>query len=71
MKKKLCEPVKSITVKFHYRYTGRGLFLDPPTVFLCNNIWNISLPEGLQSHSLNYGEISEFFSLLIDKLLLL
>nr|DAD45742.1 TPA_asm: hypothetical protein HUJ06_003972 [Nelumbo nucifera] len=33
-------------------YTGRGLFLDPPTVFICNGSWNISLPEVLQSKSL-------------------
>ncbi|KAG7538494.1 Aminotransferase class-III [Arabidopsis suecica] len=26
-------------------YTGRGLFLDPPTVFLSNGAWNIALPE--------------------------
>ncbi|KAH0932064.1 hypothetical protein HID58_009181 [Brassica napus] len=26
-------------------YTGRGLFLDPPTVFLSNGAWNLSLPE--------------------------
>ncbi|KAE8056780.1 hypothetical protein FH972_013519 [Carpinus fangiana] len=28
-------------------YTGRGLFLDPPTVYMCNGVWNLSLPEGL------------------------
>ncbi|XP_015878220.3 bifunctional dethiobiotin synthetase/7,8-diamino-pelargonic acid aminotransferase, mitochondrial [Ziziphus jujuba] len=53
-------------------YTGRGLFLDPPTVFLCNNKWNLSLPEGLQSHSLKYGNTwfssrSEVFHLSRDK----
>ncbi|CAA7062397.1 unnamed protein product [Microthlaspi erraticum] len=26
-------------------YTGRGLFLDPPTVFLSNGAWTLSLPE--------------------------
>ncbi|CAH2069617.1 unnamed protein product [Thlaspi arvense] len=26
-------------------YTGRGLFLDPPTVFLSNGAWRLSLPE--------------------------
>ncbi|CAH8382944.1 unnamed protein product [Eruca vesicaria subsp. sativa] len=26
-------------------YTGRGLFLDPPTVFLSNGAWSLSLPE--------------------------
>ncbi|KAJ6407045.1 hypothetical protein OIU84_010540 [Salix udensis] len=28
-------------------YTGRGLFLDPPTVSMSNNKWNLSLPEGM------------------------
>ncbi|KAF5456289.1 hypothetical protein F2P56_025788 [Juglans regia] len=27
-------------------YTGRGLFLDPPTVYMCNSTWNLALPEG-------------------------
>ncbi|XP_020227433.1 bifunctional dethiobiotin synthetase/7,8-diamino-pelargonic acid aminotransferase, mitochondrial isoform X2 [Cajanus cajan] len=27
-------------------YTGRGLFLDPPSVFMHNKTWNISIPEG-------------------------
>lgn len=31
---------------FH-RYTGRGLFLDPPTVYMCNGVWKLSLPEAL------------------------
>ncbi|CAN7067197.1 bifunctional dethiobiotin synthetase/7,8-diamino-pelargonic acid aminotransferase, mitochondrial [Brassica rapa] len=26
-------------------YTGRGMFLDPPTVFISNGAWNLSLPE--------------------------
>lgn len=30
-------------------YTGRGLFLDPPTVFLCNGSWNLSFPNGMHS----------------------
>ncbi|XP_021808925.1 bifunctional dethiobiotin synthetase/7,8-diamino-pelargonic acid aminotransferase, mitochondrial [Prunus avium] len=34
-------------------YNGRGFFLDPPMVFLSNNMWNLSLPEGLRSWSLN------------------
>lgn len=33
-------------------YSGRGLFLDPPTVFLCNGQWNLSLPESLHSKDL-------------------
>lgn len=33
-------------------YTGRGLFLDPPTVFLCSGWWNLSLPEALHSKDL-------------------
>ncbi|XP_057966753.1 bifunctional dethiobiotin synthetase/7,8-diamino-pelargonic acid aminotransferase, mitochondrial isoform X3 [Malania oleifera] len=33
-------------------YTGRGLFLDPPTVFMYNGMWNLSLPEGMQDEKL-------------------
>ncbi|KAJ0031304.1 hypothetical protein Pint_14193 [Pistacia integerrima] len=32
-------------------YVGRGLFLDPPTVFMCNSIWNLSLPEWLHAET--------------------
>ncbi|XP_062078626.1 bifunctional dethiobiotin synthetase/7,8-diamino-pelargonic acid aminotransferase, mitochondrial [Humulus lupulus] len=39
-------------------YTGRGLFLSPPTVFLSNNTWNLSLPEGIQSNKLKYATIT-------------
>ncbi|XP_061361684.1 bifunctional dethiobiotin synthetase/7,8-diamino-pelargonic acid aminotransferase, mitochondrial [Gastrolobium bilobum] len=35
-------------------YTGRGLFLDPPSVFMHNNTWNISIPEGFQSENLKH-----------------
>ncbi|KAF6138541.1 hypothetical protein GIB67_037140 [Kingdonia uniflora] len=30
-------------------YRGRGLFLDPPTVFICNGHWDLSTPKVLQS----------------------
>ncbi|PON97958.1 Aminotransferase class-III [Trema orientale] len=39
-------------------YTGRGLFLSPPTVFLSNNTWNLSLPEGMQSNNLIFANIT-------------
>ncbi|KAK7265291.1 hypothetical protein RJT34_32909 [Clitoria ternatea] len=39
-------------------YTGRGLFLDPPSVFMHNNTWNISLPEGYQRKSLKVDSIN-------------
>ncbi|GAB2266047.1 Bifunctional dethiobiotin synthetase/7,8-diamino-pelargonic acid aminotransferase, mitochondrial [Dionaea muscipula] len=29
------------------RYTGRGLFIEPPTAYMQNKEWNIHLPEGL------------------------
>ncbi|XP_050217173.1 bifunctional dethiobiotin synthetase/7,8-diamino-pelargonic acid aminotransferase, mitochondrial [Mercurialis annua] len=32
-------------------YSGRGLFLDPPTVFMSNSIWNLSFPDGMHSES--------------------
>ncbi|EOY31725.1 Adenosylmethionine-8-amino-7-oxononanoate transaminases [Theobroma cacao] len=33
-------------------YTGKGLFLDPPTVFMHNGKWNLSLPEVFHSETL-------------------
>ncbi|RWW09417.1 hypothetical protein BHE74_00024191 [Ensete ventricosum] len=33
-------------------YSGRGLFLDPPECFISNEIWNLSLPDCLQSNHL-------------------
>jgi hypothetical protein len=50
---------------FH-RYTGRGLFLDPPTVYMCNGVWNLSLPEGLcfgNPKLENIGKLFNFFNL--------
>ena len=54
---------------FHNRYTGRGLFLNPPTVFLSNNTWNLSLPEGMQSNNLKFANISESLSFCLLSLL--
>ncbi|QHO07463.1 Bifunctional dethiobiotin synthetase/7,8-diamino-pelargonic acid aminotransferase [Arachis hypogaea] len=34
------------------RYTGRGLFMDPPSVFMSNNTWSLLLPEGFQIENL-------------------
>ncbi|RVW29811.1 Bifunctional dethiobiotin synthetase/7,8-diamino-pelargonic acid aminotransferase, mitochondrial [Vitis vinifera] len=39
------------------RYTGKGLFLDPPTIFMCDGIWKLSLPEGVQSEKLKQEEL--------------
>ncbi|MED6191570.1 Bifunctional dethiobiotin synthetase/7,8-diamino-pelargonic acid aminotransferase, mitochondrial [Stylosanthes scabra] len=33
-------------------YTGRGLFVDPPSVFMHNNTWSLSLPEGFRIENL-------------------
>ncbi|KAF9680573.1 hypothetical protein SADUNF_Sadunf06G0135800 [Salix dunnii] len=33
-------------------YTGRGLFLDPPTVSMSNNKWNLSLPDGMHCETM-------------------
>ncbi|KAJ1433507.1 Pyridoxal phosphate-dependent transferase, major domain [Sesbania bispinosa] len=38
-------------------YTGRGLFLDPPSVSMHNNTWNISIPEGFQLENLRLESI--------------
>lgn len=42
-------------------YTGRGLFLDPPSVFMHNKTWNVSIPEGYCWESLK-GESITFAS---------
>ncbi|CAN6458914.1 unnamed protein product [Victoria cruziana] len=41
-------------------YSGRGLFLDPPTVFLSNMIWKLHLPIFMQSN--NFGRDILLFS---------
>ncbi|KAL0710096.1 hypothetical protein Bca4012_017074 [Brassica carinata] len=44
-------------------YTGRGLFLDPPTVFLCNGVLNLSLPESFHKvASEEYGKQLQEYS---------
>ncbi|KAL0453480.1 UNVERIFIED_CONTAM: Bifunctional dethiobiotin synthetase/7,8-diamino-pelargonic acid aminotransferase, mitochondrial [Sesamum latifolium] len=32
-----------------YRYRGRGHFLDPPTVCMSDDIWEVALPQKMQS----------------------
>ncbi|CAN8253094.1 unnamed protein product [Cochlearia groenlandica] len=55
-------------------YTGRGLFLDPPTVFLSNGAWNLSLPESFsQTAPEEYGTFTtrdEIFDKSRDKSIL-
>lgn len=43
-----------------HRYAGRGLFLDPPTVFMCNSIWNLSLPDWFHSESVEHENRSKW-----------
>lgn len=38
-------------------YSGRGLFLDPPTVFMHNGAWKLALPERMQSQSVKAEDI--------------
>lgn len=42
------------------RYTGRGLFLDPPTTFMHDGIWKLSLPDGVQSEKLKQEDLSRW-----------
>lgn len=42
-----------------HRYTGRGLFLDPPTVSMSNNKWNLSLPEGMHCENMIKKDMSK------------
>ncbi|XP_019463455.1 PREDICTED: bifunctional dethiobiotin synthetase/7,8-diamino-pelargonic acid aminotransferase, mitochondrial isoform X1 [Lupinus angustifolius] len=39
-------------------YTGRGLFLDPPSVFMRNNKWMLSLPQGFHFGNLKLDSIT-------------
>ncbi|KAK4404550.1 Bifunctional dethiobiotin synthetase/7,8-diamino-pelargonic acid aminotransferase, mitochondrial [Sesamum angolense] len=34
---------------YNYRYRGRGHFLDPPTVSMSDDIWEVALPQKMQS----------------------
>lgn len=48
-------------------YKGSGLFLDPPTIFLCNRRWELSLPkvlqlEHLKCKTLTFSSRDELFS---------
>lgn len=43
-----------------HRYTGRGLFLNPPSVSMYNNKWNISIPEEFQQENQKLESISKF-----------
>ncbi|KDP22928.1 hypothetical protein JCGZ_01765 [Jatropha curcas] len=53
-------------------YTGRGLFLDPPTVFMCNSKWNLSLPdwlhyENVTNNDMVFSSRDEIFEKIRDK----
>ncbi|GER52631.1 adenosylmethionine-8-amino-7-oxononanoateaminotransferase-like protein [Striga asiatica] len=41
-----------------YRYRGRGLFLDPPTVSIQNGSWKVSLPEKMQFDKFEHACLS-------------
>lgn len=38
-------------------YSGRGFFLDPPTIFIYNESWNLSLPDVLESAHLKHDDM--------------
>ncbi|CAL5328504.1 unnamed protein product [Camellia sinensis] len=42
-------------------YTGRGFFLDPPTVFMQNGVWKLSLPERMNPEKVKVEDT--YFSL--------
>ncbi|XLR68952.1 hypothetical protein S83_019624, partial [Arachis hypogaea] len=46
-----------LVFKIPLLYTGRGLFTDPPSVFMSNNMWSLLLPEGFQIENLKLGNI--------------
>lgn len=38
-------------------YSGRGLFLDPPTVFMSDGVWKLQLPKKIQEERSNEEDI--------------
>ncbi|KAF7154301.1 hypothetical protein RHSIM_Rhsim01G0006800 [Rhododendron simsii] len=38
-------------------YTGRGFFLDPPTAFMDNGVWKLSLPERIHPENVNVEDM--------------
>lgn len=52
--------LRSITWGFFCRYSGRGLFLDPPTVYIKSGVYNISLPQSMQHDPQTYGDTCQF-----------
>lgn len=42
------------------RYSGRGLFLDPPTVFLRHAKWIISMPKIMELYKWDFEVPSKF-----------
>lgn len=39
-------------------YTGRGFFLEPPSVHMCNGIWKLSLPDKMQADKMEVEDMS-------------
>ncbi|KAJ1697981.1 hypothetical protein LUZ63_006493 [Rhynchospora breviuscula] len=46
-------------------YSGRGIFLEPPTVLFTNGKWELSVPDSLVSEKLNY-QTQPSFGILAD-----
>uniref|UniRef100_A0A0E0EBT1 Bifunctional dethiobiotin synthetase/7,8-diamino-pelargonic acid aminotransferase, mitochondrial n=1 Tax=Oryza meridionalis TaxID=40149 RepID=A0A0E0EBT1_9ORYZ len=42
-------------------YSGRGLFLDPPTVYIKNKSANLSLPPSIMHDQLSFSSLTEVF----------
>ncbi|KAJ3693384.1 hypothetical protein LUZ60_008864 [Juncus effusus] len=41
-------------------YSGRGIFLDPPTIFINNKTWTLSLPDSLLCEQPNFKQNTSF-----------
>lgn len=48
-----------------YRYTGRGIFLKPPTVCLCDGIWKINLPNDILSGNEAPNDMSKHVTIIV------
>lgn len=41
------------------RYKGRGHFLDPPTVAMCDGVWKLSLPQEIETFNPSPEDLSK------------
>ena len=51
---------RSVTWDLFWRYSGRGLFLDPPTVYIKSEMYNLSLPQSMPHDPQTSGDTCQW-----------